>query len=259
MAQRRMMSLRIIDTDQFLDMPMTAQALYMHLCMRADDDGFVDNPRKIKRMTGSSEDDYKLLLAKQFVIPFDSGVCVIKHWRIHNYIQKDRYQPTMYKDEIRQLSADDNGMYHMDTECIHDGHSTVDTQVRLGEVSLGKGRESQGKRSKSVLIHPSLNVPINQTRYENLCNTYSQPVIDEYIQRAIDYCDSKGKKYYKDFAAAASQYIARDDRDAKGPAKVKPSTEYRGYCKHCDVEFSHEEPACPECGDTGYAMREVAV
>ena len=261
MAQRRMMSLRIIDTDQFLDMPMTAQALYMHLCMRADDDGFVDNPRKIRRMTGSNEDDYKLLMAKQFIIPFDSGVCVIKHWRIHNYIQKDRYQATMYQGEIKQLQVDGNGVYHMDAECIHDGHSTVDTQVRLGEDRLGKDRESGKRSGKADAKHHTLNVPINQTRYDNLCNTYSQPVIDEYIQRAIDYCNSKGKRYYSDFAAAAAQYIKRDEREGKGPTPVQPKATYVAACKHCGIHNAPDAHECSECGSRELVMTrsEVAV
>ena len=239
------MSLRIIDTDQFLDMPMTAQALYMHLCMRADDDGFVDNPKKIRRMTGSNEDDYKLLMAKQFVIPFESGVCVIKHWRIHNYIQKDRYQATMYQGEIQQLKIDDNGVYRMDAECIHDGHSSVDTQGRLGEVREGKDRESGKGSSKADAKHPTLNVPMNKTRYDNLCNTYSQPIVDEYIQRAVDYCNSKGKRYYSDFAAAAAQYIKRDEREGKGPEKRKP----RQVCSSCGRPRVGTEGSCMYCLD----------
>ena len=94
MAERRMFAKTIIDSDAFLDMPLSTQALYFHLSMRADDDGFINNPRKIQRMIGASGDDLKLLLAKSFLIPFDSGIVVIKHWRIHNYIQKDRYKGT---------------------------------------------------------------------------------------------------------------------------------------------------------------------
>ena len=86
MAQRRMFSLKVIDTDEFLDMPQSSQLLYFHLAMRADDDGFVSNPKKIMKITGSGDDDAKVLTAKNFIIPFESGVCVIRHWRIHNYI-----------------------------------------------------------------------------------------------------------------------------------------------------------------------------
>ena len=90
MAERRMFAKTIIDSDAFLDMPLSAQALYFHLSMRADDDGFINNPKKIQRMVGASDDDCKLLLMKRFIIVFESGVVVIKHWRIHNYIRNDR-------------------------------------------------------------------------------------------------------------------------------------------------------------------------
>jgi hypothetical protein len=88
MAERRMFAKIIIDSDAFLDMPLSTQALYFHLSMRADDDGFINNPKKIQRTIGATDDDFKLLIAKHFVIPFDSGVVVIKHWKIHNYIQR---------------------------------------------------------------------------------------------------------------------------------------------------------------------------
>ena len=89
MAQRRMFSKKVTDTDVFLDMPLSTQALYFHLNMHADDDGFVGNINTIKRMIGASKDDEKLLIAKQFLIPFEaSGVVVIKDWRLHNYIRR---------------------------------------------------------------------------------------------------------------------------------------------------------------------------
>ncbi|WP_260320294.1 hypothetical protein [Clostridium perfringens] len=146
MAERRMFSKTIIDSDIFLDMPLSTQALYFHLSMRADDDGFVNNPKKIQRMIGCGDDDLKLLIAKQFIIPFESGICVIKHWRIHNYIQKDRYKPTLYQGELEQLEVDKSKNYQIkplcicdgyssDTNCIQDGYSS-DTQVRLGKDSI---------------------------------------------------------------------------------------------------------------------------
>lgn len=134
----------IIDSDLFLDMPSSTQCLYFHLSMRADDDGFINNPKKIQRMVGSSDDDLKLLIAKNFIIPFESGVVVIKHWKIHNYIQKDRYKPTLYQNELEQLEVDKSKNYQIklaenstDTKCIHDV-SKVDSQVRLGKDSIGK-------------------------------------------------------------------------------------------------------------------------
>lgn len=127
MADRRMFSKKIIDSDAFLDMPLTTQALYFHLSMRADDDGFVSNAKRIKTMIGASDDDLKLLIVKRFVLTFESGVVVIKHWRIHNYIQNDRYTPTTYVEEKATLSLDAKNAY---TECIHDV-SNLDTQDRV--------------------------------------------------------------------------------------------------------------------------------
>ena len=141
MAERRMFAKTIIDSDAFLDMPLSTQALYFHLSMRADDDGFINNAKKIQRMLGCTDDDLKILLSKNFIIPFESGVCVIKHWRIHNLIQKDRYKPTVYGELKDQLSLKNNNVYTFEEPCIQDV-SKVETQVRLGKVSLGK--ESEG-------------------------------------------------------------------------------------------------------------------
>lgn len=134
MAQRRMFSKKITDTDTFLDMPLSSQALYFHLNMHADDDGFVSNAKTIKRMIGSSDDDLKLLLAKQFIFAFESGVVVIKDWKIHNYIRKDTYNATIYGNEKEQLEQDENGSYTLRPRAVDD----PSPQVRLGKVRLGK-------------------------------------------------------------------------------------------------------------------------
>lgn len=136
MAKRRMFAMTIIDSDAFTDMPLSTQALYFHLSMRADDDGFLNNPKKIQRMIGASDDDFKVLVAKRFILPFESGVVVIKHWKIHNYIAKDRYTPTVYQAEKALLEVKDNGAY---TECIQDVYE-MDTQVRVGKDSLDKDK-----------------------------------------------------------------------------------------------------------------------
>lgn len=111
MADKRMFSMRICDSDSFLDMPLSTQALYFHLNMRADDDGFVGNPKRIARLIGSSEDEIKLLLAKRFIIGFDNGIIVIKHWRMHNTLKSDRYHPTVYQEEFAQLMIKPNKSY----------------------------------------------------------------------------------------------------------------------------------------------------
>ena len=124
----------IVTSDAFLDMPLSARCLYFTLGMFADDDGFVNNPKSIMRQVGASPDDLNLLLVKRFILTFDSGVIVIKHWRIHNYIAKDRYKETKYIEEKSSLMLDEKGAY---TECIQDVYR-MDTQVSKGKDSLDK-------------------------------------------------------------------------------------------------------------------------
>lgn len=147
MAERRMFAKTIIDSDAFIDMPVTARLLYYDLAMRADDDGFVNSPKKIMRMIGASQDDMSILIMRKFIIPFDSGIVVIKHWRIHNYIRKDMYHETKYKEEKETLSLDENNAYTLQhrNEPVTNLLQTCDedvtnpsTQVRLGKVRSDK-------------------------------------------------------------------------------------------------------------------------
>lgn len=163
MARRRMFSLDIIDTDLFIEMPQSSRLLYYELCMRADDDGFVGSPKKIQKMVGCSDDDFKVLITKKFIIPFNTGIVVIRHWKIHNYIQKDRYKETIYLDEKRQLEQEENGMY---TECIQDGYKT-DTQVRLGKNSIDKNKKKKKETEFDQLINENFtNEELKNTVYE---------------------------------------------------------------------------------------------
>lgn len=113
MAERRMFSKSIVDTDAFIELPTSARLLYFDLGLRADDDGFVSSPRKIMRMTGASESDLEVLIDNGFLIPFESGVIVITHWRLHNHIQKDRYRETFYTEEKKQLEVTKNKTYEL--------------------------------------------------------------------------------------------------------------------------------------------------
>lgn len=117
MAEKRMFSKSIVDSDMFLDMPSTAQALYFHLGMRADDEGFINNPKSIMRNVRCTEDDMKILIAKSYIIPFDSGVVVIRHWKINNNVRKDRIKPTCYLNEKSLLSLDNTDVYNLSTKC----------------------------------------------------------------------------------------------------------------------------------------------
>ena len=176
MAERRMFAKTIVDSDMFIDMPMSARLLYYDLAMRADDDGFVNSPKKIMKFVGASMDDMNVLIAKQFIIPFESGVVVIKHWKIHNYIQKDRYKATSYQAEKESLTLK-NGTYYtddlpdvsnLDTECIQDVYS-LDTQDRLGKVrlELGKDRVRDRDRQELESAHAPENLPLEIAENKN--------------------------------------------------------------------------------------------
>lgn len=145
MAQRRMLSLKVIDTDEFLDMPMSSQFLYYNLAMRADDDGFLGNPKKIMKMVNCNQDDLKVLITKSFVIPFESGVCVIRHWRVHNLIRNDRYTETQYQSEKSKLT-EHKGKYD-----VIPNDTQMEPQVRLGKVRLGKVTTSKDVEPAKVV------------------------------------------------------------------------------------------------------------
>ena len=138
MAQKRMFSLNVVDTDAFLEMPITSRLLYYELGMRADDDGFVDNWKKILMFTGLKEDDLKVLIAKSFIIPFESGVIVIRHWRLNNYLQNDRKKTTIYQEELSKLKLDYSNVYTLDTTCIHsiDKNSIVENSIVENSIDI---------------------------------------------------------------------------------------------------------------------------
>ena len=139
MAQRRMFAKTIVDSDAFLEMPQSSQLLYFHLSMRADDDGFVNQPKAIMRVCGAKDDDLRILVAKKFIIPFESGVVVIKHWRINNYLRSDRYVGTTYQEEKSMLFLDENNAYsltpHGEQEriaAVEQAHTeTVDSEPKI--------------------------------------------------------------------------------------------------------------------------------
>lgn len=138
MAERRMFAKTIIDSDAFLEMPISARLLYYDLSMRADDDGFNNSPKKVMRTIGATTDDINILIARKFIIPFENGVVVIKHWRIHNYIRKDTYKETNYKDEKARLEYDENNAYKLSDGSRRRAVDEPSTQVSIGKDSTGK-------------------------------------------------------------------------------------------------------------------------
>jgi len=176
----------IIDSDFFLDMPVSTQCLYFHLSLRADDDGFVSNPKRIQKMIGFADDDLRMLIAKQFLIPFDSGIVVIKHWRIHNYIRNDRYKETIHQTEKSQLFLDDGKAYNtapLPPETA--GIPTVDqreTQYRLGKDSLVEDSlgEYEGADAPAPLPAPEEPVQQVQGRKKTKASSFDK-IIDAYL------------------------------------------------------------------------------
>lgn len=227
MAERRMFAKKITESDAFLDMPSSTQMLYFHLSMNADDDGFVNNPKKIQRMCGASDDDFKLLIAKSFVILFESGVIVIKHWKMHNYIQADRYRPTDYVEEKSMLGLKKNKAYtldvnKMDTKCIQDVSVGKDSigKVRLGEDSIvkdSKGESVRGEKAKRF-------IPPSVEEVEQYCIERSNNID---AQSFIDFYESKGwmigKNKMKDWKAAVRTW----ERSRKQENKENVFDEWR--------------------------------
>ncbi len=151
MAERRMFAKTIVLSDAFLDMPLSARCLYFTLGMLADDDGFINSPKSIMRQCGASNDDMNILLAKKFLIAFESGVFVIKHWRINNYLRSDRYTETKYIEEKSKLLVDGNGGY---TVGIPSGTPSID-KVRIGQEESKKERDIyQEKNSNHTRENP---------------------------------------------------------------------------------------------------------
>ena len=138
MAERRMFAKTIIDSDAFLDMPISARLLYYDLSMRADDDGFVNSPKKIMRMIGATQDDLSILALRKFIIPFDVGIVVIKHWKIHNYIRKDTYSETKYLEQKELLELDENNSYRLKNNDCNVSVDDPSTQDRIGKDRIGK-------------------------------------------------------------------------------------------------------------------------
>ena len=139
MAQKRMFDKIITNDDNFLEMPNSTQALYFHLSMNADDDGFVNNWKSIMKITGTKEDDLKILISKSYLIPFDSGILVIKHWRINNYLRGDRYRPTQFQKEFNMLENHENKAYQLKSEWSTIGIPLVNPD----KIRIEKNREEE--------------------------------------------------------------------------------------------------------------------
>ena len=232
-----MFSQKIIDSDAFLDMPLSTQSLYFHLNMRADDDGFINNPKKIQRMIGASDDDLRVLMAKRFVLSFDSGVIVIKHWRMHNTLQKDRYKPTQYQEEYSTLLIKKNRSYtdrdsdsdseclqlgnSLETDCIQSGNK-VDTQYSIVKSSIeqysvdvveGNGNSDSSNKnvdnSKLELMHGTLGkgvVLLTDKQRDSLLDELGFDAFNHYIEKLADFIINKQAKVSNHYATILKWY-----------------------------------------------------
>lgn len=239
MAERRMFAKTIVMSDAFLDMPPSTRCLYFGFGMMADDDGFVNSPKSIMRQVGASPDDINILVSKRFIIPFDSGVIAIKHWKVNNYIQKDRYTETQYTEEKASLTVGKKGVY---TECIHNVNEMY-TQDRIGEERIGKdtsfihsapneeNEESDACVENDVENSDKLTSPreylggigkgvvfLNDEQIGDLIDKLGIEEFDYYVGIVAD-CELKGKSFRKKTHYQAILDMALKDRKIRGGVK----------------------------------------
>ena len=232
MAERRMLSKSVIQSDVFLEMPLSSQALYMHLNVCADDDGFVSNPKTILRMTGAGEDDLKLLIAKGFVIVFKTGIIVITHWKRNNYIQKDRYKETIYKDEKAYLKITNTNTYEKTENICIQNVSSLDTQIRLGKgrldgVSIDEGRVEQGNHNPPSSFYGEYkNIRLTEEEYRKLKDKL-QGHTDMMITKLSRYIKSTGKTYQDHYVTILNWYEQDKDKlSQKKTGKIPTIEDY---------------------------------
>lgn len=242
MAERRMFTQKITEAASFLEMPLSSQALYFHLCMGADDDGFVRNPKFIARMIGASDDDYKLLLAKKFVIAYENGVVVIKHWRMHNLLRKDRYHETEYTEEKAMLYLKPNGAYTLDegkgkSLLEVDGNQMVTirqpngnqmaTEDRIGKDSIVKDNIKESIRTKKKYGQYN-HVLLTDDEYRKLQEDFGTRA-DEAITYLDEYCEMKGAKYKSHYLAIRRWVIDAVKEREKKAGVSKSAQAYNSY------------------------------
>lgn len=231
MAQKRMFSLAVVDTDRFLDMPVSTQALYFHLGMHGDDDGFVSGPRKIARASGCNDDDLRLLIQKKYIIPFKSGVVVITDWKINNTLKNDRYKATVYQDELHKLTTMPGGSYACGSTMIPEWNQNgtrLEPQQNLTEHNITEHSESMAARPPRTPANRKTSrfVPPTVEEVRAYCQERRNAVDP---QRFVDFYTANGwtqgrGKSIKDWRAAVRTWESRDTgRPAGGNAKPVPS------------------------------------
>lgn len=252
MAEKRMFTQKIIDSDAFLEMPLSAQALYFHLNMRADDDGFVNNPRRVTKLVSASEDDLKILLMKRFIIGFESGVIVIKHWRMHNTLKSDRYKPTQYQEELAMLGIKQNKAYtdhpekllppsesdngtKMDPNWFQSG-STLEPQNRLEEISKEKSSKEESICTTpesvavlTILLNDGSEYPISQEFIDKMKPLFPAVDVEQQLRSMAAWCiNNPGRRKTKrGVTRFINSWLSREQD--RGPRNQQKQTSGRKY------------------------------
>ena len=219
MAQRRMFSLAVTDTDAFQDMPTSSQALYFHLGMHGDDDGFVGSPKKIARAAGCNADDIKLLITKGFIIPFESGVVVIRDWRVNNTLKNDRYHETLYQAEKALLSVNKAGAYElgesMETTCFQIGTNAEPEQTNeLNKQNITNKQTADKPPRRAQRFHPPTIEEVSSYCRERGSGIDPQRFFDYYVSNGW----RVGKNPMKDWKAAVRNWERGQSTDARRSA-----------------------------------------
>ena len=201
-----MFSKKITESDAFLDMPLSSQCLYFHLSMNADDDGFVNNSKKVMRVIGANDDDLKLLIAKSFLIEFENGIYVIKHWWLNNYIRSDRKVNTSYRDLLNNLDQKEDGVY---TLKVNVNQMSTKCQPRIDKNSIDKNRIVESIRHKHGEYK---HVLLTDEQYEKLLIDLGQKNLEEYIKKVDEYCQQYGKSY-KDYNLTIRNWFKKDHKE----------------------------------------------
>ncbi len=275
MRDRRMFSKRITTDDQFLDMPSSSQCLYFHLCLDSDDEGFISSPKRVMRSCGSNEDDLKILITKGFVIPFESGVVVIRHWYVHNTIRQDRKKNTLYRSELVQLTESAEGIYELNhtsmfignqvaTNCQPTGNQLTtnrqpsDNQVatncppNIREVKISKIKEREGNRKEvkgreefsnrpPTIYGKYHNVFLLDEEYKELNNLMGTHLA-HMIERLSSYMESTGKTYNNHKATLENWYESDKDKLEKSKNN-ELQHKYKGFHpapQETDYENEHD-------------------
>ena len=219
MAEKRMFSKKIIDTDWFMDMPASTQNLYFHLSMRADDDGFVSSPKRIIKLIGATEDDYKILIAKKFVIPFESGVCVITDWRINNYLRTDRYTETIYKEEKDSLVLDEKGKYNLGIPQV-DPVLSISNSNTISNTNINKDRVVGEEKKLKHKYGEFKRVLLTDEELEKLNTEFGEEKTQKAITYLDEYIEMKGAKYKSHYLAMRKWVFNAVEEKEKKSAKT---------------------------------------